>query len=257
MNMNRKWTKVKDIFRLSISLAKANFKVRNEGSFLGIFWYLLNPLSMFLIILLLGKAITQTSIPRYPAYLLIGLIMFNFFRQSTINATSAINGNSGFIKSVKVPYESFIIAGVLESTFSHIFEIIVFGGLLIYLGIPLIGLISYPFIFIFLVLFIIGFSFILATIGVYINDLGNVWNVLVQLLWFATPIFYVVSKTEISSINWYNPMYYIIQVARDLVVYNTSPEKSAIYLVIGFSLIFFAGGLFIFEKFKGKFAELI
>lgn len=249
--------KLKGILGLSLSLAKVNFKLRNEGSYLGIFWYLLDPFLMFLIILILGKVITRTEIENYPVYVLLGLIMFNFFRQATINAATSITFNAGFIKSMKISSESFVLSSVLQSVFSHFFEAIILLVFIIYFKISLLGIIFYPFIFFLLLLFVIGASFLLATLGVYINDLTNVWSVVINLLWFATPIFYIISAENLTVINRINPMFYFVNAARDLMLYNRIPSMDLILKVVLLSALFLLLGVFVFEKYKRKFAELI
>jgi ABC-type polysaccharide/polyol phosphate export permease len=74
---------IKKMIRVSFSLAKVNFRLRIENSYLGIFWYLLNPLIMFGILLLVKKAaFPEASIPYYPLFLIIGISAFNFFKQA-------------------------------------------------------------------------------------------------------------------------------------------------------------------------------
>ena len=115
---------LKSISGLSLQLAKSNFKLRNEGSFFGIFWYLLEPLSLFLIIVGLRAMLGGGGIEHYPLYLLLGLIMFNFFSGTTSRATSLIISNANFIKSMKINHESLIVSQVVEGIFSHFFEIL-------------------------------------------------------------------------------------------------------------------------------------
>lgn len=249
--------KVKNIIGLSFSLAKVNFKLRNEGSYLGIFWYLLNPLAMFCILLILGNVINKTTIQYYPVYLLLGIVMFNIFSQSTNGATNAISRNAGFIKSMKINYEPFVLSGVLQTLFSHCFELVLIIGLLIYFKISLIGLVFYPIILLVFFSFIVGFSFILATIGAYVSDLANAWSVIVNLTWFMAPVYYVVSKGNIPIINKVNPMFYFITIARDVIIYNRVPEASIILISVLFSGAFLLIGILIFEKFKNKFAETV
>ncbi|MFH1995648.1 MAG: hypothetical protein ABIJ27_01470, partial [Candidatus Omnitrophota bacterium] len=113
------------VLRLSFHLAITNFKLKNEGSFLGICWYLLEPLLMFLVILLVRSAIIESAISHYPIYLLIGLIIFNFFRKTTASSLSAISGNIGILKSMKIATESFVIADVVQALISHVFEMLI------------------------------------------------------------------------------------------------------------------------------------
>jgi ABC-type polysaccharide/polyol phosphate export permease len=248
--------KIKSIIGLSLSLAKANFKLRNEGSYLGIFWYLLEPLSFFIILLFLGGALSQNSIQNYAIYLFLGLTTLNFFMRVTTFSTNVIRSNSNFLKSMKVPQESFVVSGLLQYIFSHIFEVALLILFMIFFKAPLAGLIFYPIIFGFFCLFTLGLSFILATMGVYINDLNQVWSIIVRLIWFATPVFYAVKKDNLIHIlNLYNPLSYFLSAIRDIVAYQRIPPAYILVITLAISLAFFFIGIFVFVKNKRRFAE--
>jgi ABC-type polysaccharide/polyol phosphate export permease len=249
-------SKIKSILGVSASLAKAGFKLRNEGSFIGIFWYLLEPLLMFMILINL-QGVMNTRIEMYPIYLFLGLIMFNFFANSTSQAITMLSSKAKFIKSMRIPHESLVISGMLQTTFSHIFEIILLGLIILWYGAPIIGIIFYPLVFILLFIFSLGVSLILATLGVFISDMNNVWRVLTRLLWFATPIFYLAKENTIADkIISLNPLYYFISIGRDFVIYQVFNLLFIIIcILLGFSAIIL--GLWIFEKYKNKFAETI
>lgn len=241
---------------LSFSLAKAGFKLRNEGSYLGILWYLLDPLIMFLIFFSV-RGLVGKGIENYPLYLLLGLIMFNFFRKTTSYAVKAITINSGLIKSLNVNQTVFVVAIVLQSSFSHFFEVILFVIFAFIFKIQVLNILFYALIFIFFLLFVLGVSFIIATIGVYVGDFGRIWTLLTRLIWFVTPIFYS-SKLELPfNINPLNPLYYFITVAREIMIYNRFPELWLIFGMIFFSIISILYGIYTFNKHRNKFAEKI
>jgi len=241
---------------LSFSLAAAHFKLRNEGSYLGVFWYLLEPLSFFVILLFLGGVISEKSIDQYPLYLFLGLIMYNFFLAVTTSATSSMSLNSGFIKSIKINPEAFVISNAFQYAFSHLFEIIIFAIFMVVYKANLVFLIFYPFIFFFFFLFILGVSFALATIGVYLIDLNNIWQVIGRFLFFATPIFYLIPKgTWLFSLSKFNPLYHFTSISRDIIIYENLPVFHGMFLVGLISILIFLAGLFVFEKNKNKFAE--
>jgi len=250
--------KLVGILGLAIQLAKANFKLKNEGSFLGIFWYLLEPFLLFIIILGIRAFFGGGAIENYPLYLLLGLIMYNFFSVTTSTTTGVITSSSNFIKSIKINHESLIISRVLEGIYSHFFEIILFMGFMIYFKVSLIWILVYPIIFGFFVLFVLGISFILATLGVYVIDMNNAWRVITRLLFFLTPLFYVVEKgTLLYKINLFNPVFYFITIAREFIINNSILEYWMIEIAIGISLVSFAVGVFVFERYKNKFAEMV
>lgn len=248
--------KLKGILGLSLQIAKADFKLRHEGSYLGILWYLLEPFLMFVILLSIRNLVGK-GIESYPLYLLLGLIMFNFFRKATSDSVKAISGNGELIKSIKVDHEAFVVASVLKAVFSHIFEVIVFVAFLLFFKAPALNIVFYPLVFIFFCLFILGVAFTVSVIGAYVNDMENVWEVFTRLLWFATPIFYTAKSTLWLNFNLFNPVYYIITISREMIIYNRIPELWMILGMVAYSLAFFAGGIFIFERFKDRLAEIV
>jgi len=244
--------------RLSIALAKAEFKLRNEGTYLGILWYLLNPLLMFTLLFFVFSDRLGQNIPYYPLYLLLGIIMFNFFQQTTIESTRIINEHNWIIKSINFPREALLGSIVLKFLFSHLFEIVVFFIFMLFLGTQITGIISYPLILFFFCLFISGVSFILSALAVYFIDLKNVWLFTSTLLWFATPIFYTIgSQTRLFIFNLFNPMYYFITIARETIIYSKMPELWMILGMIGYTFLALTVGFIVFNKLKKKFAELI
>jgi len=243
------------MLRLGFSLAKFKFKLKNEGSYLGIIWYLLNPLLLFTLLFLIFYDRIGTNIPKYPLYLLIGIIMFNFFQSTTSESTRTLLNNRNLIKSVKVNYKSFIFSDILHNLFSHFFEILVIAIFFIISGINPIWLLVYPVI---LFLFIYGFSLILSSLTIYMADLGNIWDFMTKLLWFATPIFYEIGgQKRLFILNLFNPLYYFITITRETLIYNRLPELWIIIGAIEYSLISLVGGIIIFNKLKHKFAENI
>ena len=253
-----KYQEIKSILGLSLSLAKANFKVRNEGSYLGVFWYLLEPLSFFIILIFINGSISNTKIEDYPVYLFIGIIMFNFFNTVTNFSTSVIQSNSDFIKSLRINKEAFVISGVLQFAFSHFFEFLILVALVLFYNINILWILFYPLIFVFLCLFTTGISLMLAVIGVYVNDLKNVWSVFTRLLWFITPIFYIIKgESLLQKISMLNPLYHYINISRDVIIFHKIPELHTIIFAIFFSIFIFFIGIIVFEKNKSKLAERI
>ncbi|MES2223673.1 MAG: ABC transporter permease [Patescibacteria group bacterium] len=252
-------TYISKTLSLSFSLAKTNFKLRNEGSYLGLFWYILNPLALFLIILFIkNEAFRNSDIQTYPAYLLIGLLVFNFFTQTLSAMITLISSYGGLLKSIKVNSEAIIIARVLQSVFSHIFEIILLVVVSLYLGLPFEGIIFYIIGFILFIFFVLGLSFIFATLGLFVTDLSNVWTAVSQALFFISPIFFVlIPGTPLSLLNSYNPLYYFLDFLRILFIEGVLPDFNIVIGVVLLALISFTLGLSVFNRYKSRFAELV
>lgn len=246
----------RQMIQSSIMMARAQFKLKIEGNYLGIMWYIMEPLALFMIFMSIKKIVGK-GIEQYPLYLLIGLIMFNFFRKATSLSAVCLTSNSNLITSLRVNIEMFVMASFFEALIVHIFEFMLFASVLICLGASPIYLLLYaPVLFLF-GLFVLGISFILAFLGVYINDITNAWVVITRVLWFATPIFYKARIELPLNLNAVNPMYHFISAGRDLIIYHRLPAGGTIVFITFAGLVVFSLGYGLFLSKKGRIAENI
>ncbi len=246
----------KKTFALSYSLAKTNFKLRNEGSYLGILWYLLNPLFLFVTILFVKQtAFNHIEIPLYPVYLLVGLVMLSYLNRVVSLSTDVIRSNSSFIKSIHIPTEVLVISSVLHVFMLHIFEVFLIFCLAIYMQIPLFQIGLYFLATLVFTLFLVGLAFLFSTIGVYITDIGNIWSAISQLIFFITPIFYALNpENSLYTINLYNPLYHFVSFSRDMLIRGTTSIWTIQMILISCvtSLVI---GLTAFGRYRRRFAE--
>lgn len=251
------YKKINETLEISLAFAKANFKLRNEKSYLGIFWYLLEPLLFLTILLLLREITIQDKINYYPIYLFIGLVMYNFFMHVTTISTNIIQSKSKLIKNLTFPKEAIITSTPIQFLYSHLFELIILVGFTIYLNLPIYTLLAYPLIFLSFLIFTTGIAFILGTLGVFVQDLKNVWGVFTRILWFATPIFYSIQgQGTIMLINKLNPLTHYLNLTRELIISQNFNLNNYLTITI-FSTALFLIGLIIFNKYKIQFAEKI
>jgi len=249
-----------DNIKLAVHLAKTRFHLQNEGSYLGFLWYILTPMLFFLTFLLIRGSVDSVGIiDNYPLYLILGIILVQFFIVTTSSAILFTRKNSVFIKSINVSPNILITADILKTSYIHLlFEFPLIILVMIFSGVPLIGIVLYPIIFAVFAFFVFGISLIFAVLGTYIYDLGNVWRALSRLLFLATPIFYVtVPGTLHHSINLFNPLFYFIELTRHNLLYNSFPPPLYILIPILITIVTFIGGLSLFNKFKKKFTEKI
>jgi ABC-type polysaccharide/polyol phosphate export permease len=185
--------------------------------------------------------------------------MFNFFLAVTNSASTIIYTNRYFIKSIKVDSAAFIFASVMQNIFSHTIEVILLILLLVYLNLNAWLIIFYPLIFLCLCLFTTGLAFVFAAIGVYVVDWSNIWSVAGRLVWFVTPVFYVLhnSNSLIAKLNYFNPLSHFITIARNIIVYGQVPTLFSVLGIFLISLATFVLGYFIFNQSKIYFAERV
>jgi len=246
------------MLRLSFQIAKAEFKLRNEGNYLGLLWYLLGPIVTFITLFAIFSTRLGNGIQNYGLYLMIGLLMFNFFQSTTGESTTSILGGGGLLKSINFPRESLVLSVIFKNIFSHVNDLVILIIMLIYLHMSLIGILFVIPFYLLFIIFIAGTSFVSASVQVYINDLNSVWGFAMRILWLATPIFYAVEgQVRLAFFNLFNPIYYFITLARQIIIYHSLPQAFIIWGAIGWSFGTLALGYFVFEKLKPRFAELI
>lgn len=244
---------------LGYSLAKANFKLRNEGSYLGIFWYLLNPLALFLSILFVKHAIfSSVNIAYYPIYLIIGLTMLNFFTQVVRSSISLVQSNASFIKSIQISYTALVVSAVFQAMFSHLFELVLVICMLLYFKISIIGIAGYLVLFVLYSIFAFGVCLMTCVLGAHVNDLTNIWTPLSQLLVFITPTFYEIQPgASLYTVSKFNPLWYFIQAGRELLIMQHIPSILSVGIILCMSLASCLIGLCIFRRYSVRFAELV
>jgi ABC-2 type transport system permease protein len=250
------------MIRLAFLFTGINFKLRNEGSYLGIIWYLLNPLALFFIILFVRNSVHSvefgTSVENYPIYLLIGMVMFSLMNRMIVMSTDVFKRYSGFIKSVKIDKESMVISDVLYSFVLHVFELLILLAVIIYFDISLVGFIFIVISSILFAVFLTGIAFIISMLSVYISDISNIWNVLSQLIFFGTPIFYKIdNNTILYIINQFNPLYHFMEISRSLVIYGNIPSAQSLLWIILTSFSSLCIGLFVFSRYKDRITDIV
>ncbi len=246
----------RQLIESAVIIARSLFKLRVEGNYLGILWYLLEPLVLFAILLII-RGIVGAGVEHYPAYLIVGLILFNFFRKTTQAAANCINSNSNLITGLNTRPELFVLASFGLGVFIHAFEMIIITGVLYFTGLPLLYLALYGFVFVIFAPFVLAACFFLASTGVYVNDIDNLWAVLTRLLWFATPIFYKPILNLPFNFNAFNPLYYFITFTREIVVYHRMPDMVKFLYVAIFSVVVLLLGYILFRRLKVHLAERI
>jgi ABC-type polysaccharide/polyol phosphate export permease len=241
------------------NLAVADFKMRDQGTFLGFIWTLMHPLIYFFVLYGLFKN-WMGAIPNFPIYLIIGIVQWNFFANATSSSIASIYRGQSFIKSIKFPKEVLVLSSVLSVIFCHLFELVV---LVIFISITkksfslhFLGLLPVTILATYL---IISISFILATIGVYFLDISRIWGIFTSIGLFLTPIFYSLDmlRPDRKKIILLNPMTHIIKSSRDILIDHKFPDFYGILYVIALSTLILIIGYSIFKLKEFDFVEKI
>lgn len=241
-------------------LVVRDIKVKYKRSVLGILWTILSPLLTMVILTIVFSTLFKSNIPNFPVYFLCGSIMFQFFAESTNLAMNSIYTNSSLIRKVYIPKYMFpgskLVFSLVNLGFSFIATFIVmlvthadFHWRIIFLFIPVI----YIFIFSF------GIGLIMSCVAVFFRDMAHLYGILITAVNYLTPIFYPINilPDNVRSIIEYNPLYQMIYMLRQFLLYNTVPTLGQhIYLLVC-CVVTLLIGLFVFYKKQDKFVLYI
>jgi len=242
------------------NLSLSEFKLRYKNSILGYFWSLLEPLLMLTVLYLVFSNLMRVQVEHYQLFLLLGIILWNFFSRSTGIGMFSIVGKPGMIKKIYFPRDIFVISSCITALLMSLFESVVFVIFMFIFRIPISSTIMYvPLILVLLFIFSLGVSMTLSALNVYFRDMQFIWDVFMQAAFFGTPILYTLEMfpENLRTIALLNPMARIIISARNTIIYST-PATTEDMIYIGVSAIFFLVlGYAVFMKLEPGFAEEI
>lgn len=237
---------------------KKEIRGKYKKSFLGILWSFLNPLLMLMVYAIIFPIILKSPEKNYVMFLMTALIPWTFFTTVVTQGLSTIVANGNILKKVYFPREILPISTVTSGLVNFLISCVIIFIFLIFTGI---GFSKYilllPFIILIEYLFLLGVVFILSSITVYLRDLEHIIGVVIQALFYGTPIVYSLNTIP-NNFLWVfklNPMAYIVQGYRDVLYYQTLPDLGGLFLIFGLSIILIIIGYYVFNKLQKGFAE--
>lgn len=218
-------------------LVKTDFKLRYQNSVLGYLWSLIKPLALFTILYIVFVKFLHVGdqIPNYAIYLLLGIVLWNFFSEVTVGSVPLIVGKGDLLRKLNFPRYNIILAGSFSALINLFLNLIVVSVFMIFKGVTLrITIIFFPFIIFELYIFSLALSFFLSALYVKYRDVNYIWEVILQGAFYATPILYPISliatKNKLAAeLLLLNPLAQLIQDARYLVVTDKTVTISSLY----------------------------
>lgn len=245
--------KYKDLF---FELIKKDIKIKYKNSILGVLWSILNPLLMMVVLTIVFMEIFKNNIPNFPVYVLIGRILYQFFSESTNFALDSVYANGQLLRKIYVPKYYFPISRVCSSFVTTLLAFIPLIFMMIYSGIQF-QWINLLFIIplLYLLLIAIGIGLILAAINVFFRDIKHFYSIMLLVVMYMTPIFYpdTIIPEKYMSIIMLNPLYPIVQMFRDVVMYGQFFEPLHHNLALSYAIIYPIIGIVVFYKLQDRF----
>ncbi len=255
---------------LLAELVRTDFKLRYQGSALGYAWSLLRPLLMFVILYAVFVKVLKSGgdIPHFPVYLLLGIVIWNFFVEMTVQSLGSIVGRGDLIRKIRIPRWMIVFSSSISALINLFLNLIVIVVFMLLNHVDLLRTTLWlPLILAEVYVLALGLSFFLAAAFVKFRDINYIWEVILQAGFYLTPILYAMSfipSVTAQKIILLNPMAQAIQDARYATITHNTPTiyrlfDNGPYIFIPFAVVVLVLviGLLYFRKESQYFAENI
>ena len=251
---------------LIYSLVKRDVIGRYRGSMLGLLWSFFNPLLMlavytfvFGVVLKASWTGNSESQTEFALVLFSGLLVFSLFSECLNRAPSLILTNVNYVKKVVFPLEILPVVALGSALFHFLVGLLVWLIFhLLFFGMPSLTILQLPLIVFPLTLMALGFSWFLASLGVYLRDVGQVIGVLTTVLMFMSPIFYPVTAwpENLRPFMQISPLTFAVEQARATMIWDKSIGSGWVWYM-GISTLVAWLGFAWFQKTRKGFADVL
>ncbi|TVX89409.1 ABC transporter permease [Paenibacillus agilis] len=258
----------KDIYinkSLILRLSKKDFQSKHLGSYLGILWAFVHPALMILIywfVFQVGfRSMPIGDIP-FILWLLSGMVPWLFFSESVSGAANAVVDNSYLVKKVVFKVEILPVVKIISASFIHIFFVSILFLLLNLYDFPNTIYYLQYFYYLFATLVLVtGLTMVLSALIVFIKDVGQILNMILQFGFWLTPIFwsYDILPEKYQIFIKLNPLYYIVDGYRQTFLYHTwFWERPSLTIYFwGFCTVLLFVGVTLFKKLRPHFSDVL
>ncbi len=251
---NNKW--------LTFQLFKRDFFAIYKQSLMGVFWAFIVPvISVGTFIILNSSGIFdfgEIEVP-YPIYAILGMAFWQLFSTGLLNTSNSLVKAGSMLIKINFSKKSLVIASGAQSLIAFVIQIVLVVVLFfIYNVNPNIKILLLPLFMVPLILFTLGFGFILSLFNSVVRDISNALSVFMTFLLFLTPILYAKPKIGILiPITKFNPLYYLISVPREIILKGSIGEWEGYLISAIAAFIIFAIGLVVFHLTETRVTERI
>jgi lipopolysaccharide transport system permease protein len=241
---------------------RASYLVQEKNSSLGLVWHLLNPVVMAAVLFAVFRGIEPfNQVEHYPLFILVGVIHYNFFINTTTRCAVNFQGSRSLILNTTVPLEVLVLRqGCIEglTLMIEVLLVIVLGW---FLGAePGLLLTLYPLVFLAFLALSLGMSLALCALVVFFADLTYVWQVGCRLLFFVTPVFFATTALPDGlalSLIELNPLTAMLALARSTLLYGDPVHAGQWLWAMAGPLLALAVGWLMFRAARPRIADYV
>ena len=247
--------------------AKREVLGRYRGSFLGLMWSLFNPVLMLTVYTFVFSTVFKArwgtgsdSKTEFALVLFAGLIVFNIFSDCVNRAPSLILGNPNYVKKVLYPLEVLPLISLIASLYHASISMAVWFVAYFFLqGLPHTTVLFLPLILAPFCMLVLGISWILSALGVFLRDVSQFVSVVTTVLMFLSPIFYptdILPETYRNLLQL-NPLTTVIESVRDVIYWGKVPKVTTLIVYWIISILVAWTGFALFQKTRKGFSDVL
>lgn len=237
-------------------LVKRDFKKRYNRTVLGIVWSVLSPLLMLSVMAVIFGNFFGRSIEHYVIYLFSGQIIFNYFTEATNEGMLALVSNSSIFTKINVPKYLFLFSKNVSAIINFLIILFIYFFFVLLEGISFTWefvLLIYPIVC--LIIINVGIGLILSALYIFFRDIQYLYRIFTQVVMYGSAIFYSIDilPQHLQMLFYCNPIFVCITYFRSIVLHNTVPDLWLHLLLVGYALVLFSIGCWVYKKYNYKF----
>ena len=232
-------------------LISKGIKTRYKRSFLGVAWTMLQPLLTMIVLTLVFSSIFQFSNSEYALYVLSGIIVWNFFSQSTTAATGDLLWSGGLIGKMPIPKSAFAVSAVGIAMINLLLALVVYVLISFVLGHSMSATaLLLPLPIALLALFGLGIGLTVSAGAVYFPDVLPTYEILLVVWMYLTPVIYPIDVLPegIQNLLRINPLYHLIQPFRAILIEGRLPSAESLLIGGSFAVASVCVGWWLFTR---------
>lgn len=253
---------------LALQLARRDIVGRYRAAQLGMVWSVLTPLILLGIYTFIFAVVFKAKWGRtasesraeFALTMFCGMLVFNLFGEVVTRAPMMVVSYPNYVKKVVFPLETFVVSGLLTALFNMLVGFAVWlAGTVLLIGLPPMTAVWLPLVLVPICLLTCGVGWVLASLGVFIRDVGHVVVLAVQVLFFMTPIFYRIEAVPAAYQRFLriNPLAHVVEDARRVLMWGSPPDWRWWLPSVAASAVLALLGYAFFMKSKRAFSDVI
>lgn len=248
-----------------LAMARRDFQSRFAGTLGGVLWTVAHPLAIitiFYFVFAVGLRVQGPEGTPFILWFVCGLVPWFFFNETLLAMTNSVTRHAHLVKKTIFPSEVLPLVHLSAGLVPHMIFMVIVVGLLGYLGIPFrVERLSVVYFLLCVGVLLLGLGWMLSALQVFYRDISHALSIILNLLFWVTPIVWSPDHlpAQYRHLLLYNPVYYVVEGYRGLLVFDTVVWPSLWYTAYFWMVagMMFGVGAFVFSRLKPEFPDVM